>query len=338
MRVRNILLGTAFLYVTAANVAAETYKEAYTKGMKEFKARKFKESAATLEAAAKQGKTPTEKYNAILYQGFSLNKQRKFMDAAKIFEDLGKVEKLTVPQKNNAFNQYIHNIYWARKYDQVFAIATKACADDKATLYVKSNCAYLACLAAGNIKKYNEKIKWAKKLIELNPKGTWYDRALIYQSSALRGLKKYDEAKKLLSEDAISKMHPHRQGEAHAELGNAELAMKKYPEAIVEFTKIYELPKAHPAHKGMAVGMIIETYNSVGDLEKAEVWMEKLDTIKHKYWNGRGHLRAAQLYEKKGKLEEAKKHWEACAKAGTWWKKLAKKQIAVIDKKLKAKK
>jgi hypothetical protein len=39
-------------------------------------------------------------------------------------------------------------------------------------------------------------MKWGKKLQELNSKGVWYNRGLIYQAQALRVKKKYDEAEK----------------------------------------------------------------------------------------------------------------------------------------------
>ncbi|MDD3703315.1 MAG: hypothetical protein PHV75_01655 [Victivallaceae bacterium] len=80
-----------------------------------------------------------------------------------------------------------------------------------------------------------------KKLVELNDKGLWHNRGLIYQATALRNQKKYDEALAMLPDDVIAQMHPHRQGEALIERGHIFRFNKKYPEAIGEYTKVYEL-------------------------------------------------------------------------------------------------
>jgi tetratricopeptide (TPR) repeat protein len=338
MKIRNILLGATVMCTAVAVMAAETYKEAWTKGLKEYKAKKYKEAVVTLGEAAKLAKTPAEKYTSMCHQGYALQRSRKYNEAAKVFDDLMKVDKLSVPQKDNAFNQYMHNIYWSRKYKDLFAITAKTMADDKATNAMKTSGAYLSCLASGNSRKYADKINYAKKLIELNSKGVWHSRGLIYQAQALRGQKKFEAAMNLLPKEVIVKMHPHRQGEAYLERGNIKAGIKKYSEAVIEYIVVYELPKGHPTHKATAIVQTIEVLNSAGTPEAAAVWIERVDGIKNQYWKGRGQLRAAQLLEKQGKLEAAKKQWEACAKTGSWWRKLAKKQAATIDKKLKAKK
>lgn len=338
MKIRNILLGATLMLTAAASMAAENYKEAYAKGIKEYKAKKYKESAVTLAEAAKLAKTPGEKYNSMCYQGYSNNKLRKFTDAAKVFNDLMNVEKLSVAKKNNAFNQYLHNVYWTRKYKEVIAIAEKTIADDKASNYMKTIGAYLAALSSNNIRKYDEKIKWAKKLQELNPKGVWHERGFIYQAQALRSKKKYKEAEALLTKDCIAKMHPYRQGEALLERGHLKASVKNYEGAVIEYTAVYELPKGHKNHKDLAVVYAIEKLDASGKPDEAMVWVERVDSIKSKYWKALGYLRTARMLQKQGKLKEAKVNWEKCIKNGSWWKKEAVKKIAIINKKLEAKK
>lgn len=337
MKIRNILLVAFMMFTAAALTAAETYKEAYDGGMKEYKAKKYKEASVALGEAAKLAKTPGEKYNAMCYQGYSLRNLRQHAEAAKVFDDLVKVEGLSAGQKDNAFSQYLHSVYYDRKYDDVISIAEKTIADDKASNGMKSIAAYLACLTTNNQRKYDDKIKWAKKLQELNSKGIWYNRGFIYQAQALRAQKKYKEAEELLNKENIAKMHPHRQGEAYFERANIKVAQKKYDEAVVEYVTVYELPKGHPGHKESAIVYIIESLNAAGKLEDAQVWIERIDTIKSKYWKTRGLMRHAQILQKQGKLKEAKEKWEECKKSGPWWKKDADKQIAAIDKKLGAK-
>ncbi len=334
---RNILLGATLMFTAAASMAAESYKEAWEKGYKEYKAKKYKEALVALGEAVKQAKTPSEKYTAMMHQGYALRRLRKYTDAVKVYEDLLKIDKLSTGQKNNAFSQYLHNIYYSKNYKELFSIVEKTLADEKASNSFKSNCAYLACLSSGNLKKYDDKVKWAKKLQELNPSGTWYNRGLIYQAQGLRSLKKYKEAEAVLSKEAISKMPLSRQGEACLELGHVKSYAKKYDEAVVEYTAVYENPKANSYHKGMAIVYVIEKLNSAGKPDEAAVWIEKVDTIKNTYWKARGFMRAAQLLQKQGKLKEAKTKWEQCLKTGKWWKKEADKQIAIIDKKLNAK-
>ncbi len=335
MKIRNIMLGAIVICTTAAAMTAETYKEAWTKGIEEYKAKKYKEALVTLGKAAKLAKTPSEKYNSMYYLGFSLRFLQKYNEAAKVYENLLKVDKLSAGQRNNAFNLYLHNIYWGRKYDTVLAIAKKTLADDKATKSMKNTCLYLSCLSSNNLKKYADLGNFGKKLVELNPKGVWHSRGLIYQAQALARQKKPEAALKMLNKDVIAKMHPYRQYEAYNERGNIKYGIKKYQEAIIEFTAIYEMPKGPPNHKEVAIIRIIEALNASGKPEAAAVWIEKIDTIKSKYWKTRGLLRVAQNLQRQGKLEAAKKKWEECKKGGPWWTKLADKQIAVIDKKLK---
>ena len=337
MKTRNIFLVAVMMFTAVALTAAETYKEAYEEGMKGYKAKKYKEAAASLAEAAKLAKTPAEKYNSMYYEGYSLRRLRKFTEAVKVFDELMKVEKLSGKQKNNAFSQYLYNVYYSKKYDDVISTAEKTIADDKASTSMKTTSAYLACLSSSNQRKYDDKIKWAKKLQELNPKGYWHNRGFIYQAQALRAQKKYDEAEALLSKENIEKMHPHRQGEAYLERGHLMATQKKYDEAVVEYTAVYELPKGHSSHKELAIVYAIERLNSAGKPEEAQVWIERIGTIKSKYWKTRGLMRHAQLLQKQGKLKEAKEKWDECKKSGSWWKKLADKQIAAIDKKLEAK-
>ena len=336
MKTSNIFLVAVMMFTAVALTAAETYKEAYEEGMKGYKAKKYKEAAASLAEAAKLAKTPGEKYNSMYHEGYSLRYLRKYPEAVKVFDELMKVEKLSVKQKNNAFIQYLYNVYYCKKYDDVISIAEKTIADDKASTRVKTNFAYLACLSSSNQRKYDDKIKWAKKLQELSPKGYWHNRGLIYQAQALRAQKKYDEVEALLSKENIEKMHPHRQSEAYLERGHLKAAQKKYDEAVVEYTAVYELPKAHPNHKAAAIVYVIERLNSAGKPEEAQVWIERVDTIKHKYYKALGLRRTAELLQKQGKLKEAKAKWEECKKYG-YWKKYVDKKIAEVDKKLEAK-
>lgn len=337
MKVRNILLGATLMITAASAMAAETYKEAWTKGIKEYKTKKYKESIVTLAEAVTLAKTPGEKYNSLAYYGHALRCLRKYTEAAKAFEDLMKVEKLSAEQKNNAFSQYINNIYYSKKYKEVIDIAEKTIADEKASTSMKTNAAYLATRSSHNLRKQDDKIKWAKKLQELTSKGLLYNRGLIYQAQALGVQKKYNEAEELLTKEVIAKMHPHRQIDAFMTRGQIKAARGKHGEAVLEFIAVYELPKGLPSHKEVAIVHIIDKLNAAGQLEEADVWIAKVDTIKNKYWKTRGLLRTAQNLEKKGKLAEAKTKWEECKKSGPWWKKNADKQIAAINKKLKAK-
>ena len=337
MKIHNVLLGIIVMFITVASMAAETYKKVYAKGIKEYKAKKYKESVVTLGEAVKLAKTPTEKYSSMYYQGYSLRKLRKNNEAAKVFENLIKVEKLSEKQKNNVFSQYLHNVYWSKKFKEVISIAEKTLADDKATTNMKINSAYLACLSSSVLKKYADKEKYAKKICELNSKGYWHNRGLIYQSEALRAQKKYEEAEKVLNKKIIAKMHPTRQGMAYLERGHAKGSVKKYQDAVIEYTTVYELPNAHPNHKAVAIVCAIEKLNAAGKPEEAMVWAERVELIKNKYWRTRGLRRHAQLLQKQGKLEAAKKKWGECKKSGPWWKKTADKQIGIIDKKLEAK-
>ncbi|MFA7183973.1 MAG: tetratricopeptide repeat protein, partial [Victivallales bacterium] len=313
------------------------YKKTYEKGMAEYKAKKYKEAAAALEEAAKLAETPDEKYNSMVYQGYSLRNMRKYAESAKIYDNLMKVENLSVAQKNNAFIQYLNNIYSGKKYEDVISTAEKTIADDKASGNMKTIAAFRACLASNNLRKYDDRIKWAKKLQELNPKGIWHSRGLIYQAQTLRTQKKYQEAEELLSKENIAEMHPYRQGEAYLERADIKTAQKKYAEAVLEYTAIYELPKGNPNHKAMAIAYAIEKLNMAGKPEEAQVWIERVDTIKNKYWKTRSLFYQARMLQKQGKLKAAKEKWEECKKSGKWWQKEADKQIAVIDKKLGAK-
>lgn len=338
MKIRNILLGATLMLTAVTSMAAETYKEAYAKGIKEYKSKKYKEAIVTLAEAAKLAKTPSEKYHSMYYQGYALRRIRKYAEAAKVFGELLEVEKLSSKQKNSAFSHYLHNVYYTKKYKEVIGIAEKTCADEEASKSIKTTCAYLAALSSNNLKKYDDKIKWAKKLQELNPKGVWYNRGLIYQAQALRYKRKNDEAMKFLTDENIAKMHPYRKGEALFERGHIKAAKKDYEGAVIEYTAVYELPKGYKSHKDMAIVYAIQRLNSAGKPEAAQVWIERVGDIKSKYWKALGLRRSAELLEKHGKLKEAKAKWEECKKISSWWKKYIDRHIAAVNKKLEAKK
>jgi tetratricopeptide (TPR) repeat protein len=337
MKIHNILLGVIFLFTATVAMATEAYKEAWGKGLKEYRTGKYKDAIVTLSEAAKLAETSNQKYLSICYKGYSLNKLKKFDDAVKVFQELMKVEGLSVKEKYNAFNQYVHNIYFNKKYEEVAAITEKTLADEKATTAMKTACAYLSCLIGNNTKKYVKMEKWAKKLCELNPKGSWNYRGVIFQAKALRSQKKYKEAEKLLNKEIVAKMDPYRKGEAHLERGHLKGAIGKHGEAIVEFTVVYEIPNGHPSHKEQAIVYLIERFNSAGKLEEADVWIVKIDTIKNKYWKTRAMFRQAVILTKQGKLKEAKTKFEECKEMGPWYKKYSDKEIAKVDKKLEAK-
>ena len=334
MKIRNILLVATLMFTAAAAMAAENYKEAWAKGLKEYRAKKYKKSAVSLGEATKLAKTANEKYNSMYHQGYSFRYLKRYPKAIKVFGNLLKVEKLSATQKNNTFNQYLHNIYYSKKYKEVIAIAEKTIADDTSSNEIKTSCAYLASLSTKVLKKYDETIKWAKKLQELNPKGSWNARGLIYQAEALRLQKKYKEAEEVLNKGIVAKMSPYRQGDAYMQRGHIKRAMGEPQEAIVEFTTIYELKKGNPNHKASAIVYIVEVFNSAGKLEEADIWIERIDTIKNKYWKTRGIYNQAIILKKQGKLKEAKAKFEECKKTGTWYKKHAEKEIAIINKKL----
>ena len=335
MKVRNILL-VAVAMVSAVSAMAEgSYKDAWTKGYKEYKSRKYKESMVTLQEAAELAKSPNEKYSSMIYLGYSLRSLKKYDEAEKVFKELLEVEKLSDKQKNNVFNQYLNTIYYAKKYDKLLTVIDKTMADDTANTSMKSYCAYLAYNVANSKKNYADAEKWGKKLQELNPKGTWYNRGVIFQANALRLQKKVEEAAKLLEDkEFIAKMGPHQQTEAYLQRGHIKAAMGKHGEAALEFIAVYEIPKGNTGHRESAIVYVLEKFNAAGKLEEADVWIEKVDTIKLRYWKTRGYMRAAQILQKQGKLKEAKAKWEECVKLGPWWKKEANKQIAAIDKKL----
>ncbi len=334
MKIGNIFSGIVLMFTATTLIAAESYKEALEKGMAEYKAKKYQDAAVMLNEAAKLAKTPDEKYNSMYYQGYSLGKMRKYTEAAKIFAELKEVEELSAGQRNNAFKNYLRNIYNDKRYTDVIDVAEKTIADDKASKNMKTTSAYMACLASNRTQKYDDKTKWAKKLQEINPKGIWHSRGLIYQAQALRAQKKYKEAEEILNKDVIAKMHPYRQGDAYFELVNIKNAEKKYEEAISEYITVYNLPKGHKNHKERAIVLIIEELNSIGKPEEAKVWLERIDLIKNKYWKTRGLKCYADNLQKQNKLKEAKIKWEECKKSGKWWQKEADKQIAAIDKKL----
>jgi len=325
MKIRNIFLVAIAIFTTTTLMAAETYKEAWAKGVKEYKAKKYKESAVTFAEAAKLAKTPEEKYSSMCYQGYSLRSLRKYDEVIKVFEDLMKVEKLNAGLKNKAFSQYLHSLYYAKKYKEVLKMTEKTLMDDNASNSMKTICAYLSCLSSNTLIKYSDMEKWAKKMRELNPKGLWNNRGLIYQAQALRYQKKYKEAEKLLDKDIIVKMHPHRQGEAYLERGYVKGSLGKHEKAVVEFVAVYEIPKGYVGHKEVAIVYAIERLKSTGKLEAADVWIERVDTIKNKYWKARGLWNASQILQKQGKLEEAEKKLTECKKSGPWYKKASLK-------------
>ena len=287
-------------------------------------------------AVSASTKTPAEKYNALLPGAKALSAKRKFGEAKKAFENILKIEGLSDKQKNYVFSQFLNSVYRDKKYQDVLTIANQTLTDGKATPKMKTFSAYLASNSANIIKKYEDMEKFGKTLSKLNSKGTWHGRGYLYQGQALKGQKKYDKALALLTRENISHMHPNDQGVAYLERGHMFYAQKKYPEAIVEYSKVYELPKGLSSHKAEAVSRIIFTMDNARLKKEVAVWIKRIDGAKNKYWKARALFRAANFLEKQGKWKAAKEKWEVCKNTGPWWANLAKKKIAAIDKKLQA--
>ncbi len=337
MKIANTIIIAVLTFTAITSIAAETYKEAFEKGMAEYKSRKYKEAAVTLSEAAKLAGTPDEKFSSQSYQGYSLQRMYKYAEAAKLFNELSKVEKLSPAQRDKAFGNYLNTIYRAKKYVDIIAVAEKTIADDKASDAMKTSAVIAACKVSDKIKKYDDKIKWAKKLQEINPKGIWYNWSLIYQAQALRKQKKYKEAEDILSKDAIAKMHRYRQGDAYLERANIKNAEKKYKEAIIEYTAVYNIQHGKLYNKCSALVSIIDRLDYMSKPEEAEVWIGRIDSIKNKYWKAKAMKSYAKFLQKQNKLKEAKEKWEECKELGKWHRKEADKQIDAIDKKLEAK-
>ena len=331
MKVRNILIGAALMLTAVTAMAEGTYKEIFAKGLKEYKARKYKEAIVTLKEASELAKNAKEKYYSGCYYGYSLNRLRKYDDAIKVFEDLLKVEGLKQGEKDNVLYHCVRNNYYARKTDKVIEFTEKIIADDKVGKRTKTLVANLACSSKSRDKKYKEAEKWAIKMQELDPKN---HSAVIFQAQALRGQRKFEEALKVVNKDIIPEMNQKNQGNARLERSRLLSALKKHGEALVEVTAVYELDKVHQNIKDVAILYAIERFNIDGKLEGVDIWVERIDLMKHKYYKGRATLRYGQILQKQGKLEEAKKKLEESKKLHKSFKREANKHIAQIDKKL----
>lgn len=84
----------------------------------------------------------------------------------------------------------------------------------------------------------------------------------------------------------------------------------------------------------MVVAEIILSLNYSGQYDDAEAWIGKIDGIGNKYYKSSALFRAAQIFEKNGKLEDAKAKYQAVIANGNWWKDYREKRIVEIDKKL----
>ncbi len=241
MKIRSIAIFAVIMTVAVGTWAAETYKQAWTEGIKQFKAKKYAEAEKTFAEAVTLAKSAGEKYNSMYYQADCMRRKRKFADSVKVLDELLKVEGLSKGQKDSAYSAYLHNIYrqGKKKYPEVLTEADKTIADANASNSMKLTSCYLGYQAAKRLKKYDQAIEYAKKLADYdkNLKGTWNARSMTYQAEALRYKKEYQQALDVLPEEKIAKMHPHRQFEAYMQRGYAYENMKKYPEAVKENDK-----------------------------------------------------------------------------------------------------
>ncbi len=317
----------------SSTVTANTksYEDIWTKGKKEYNDKKYQEAANTLNKAVQKAITPSEKYNSMWYRGNALKVLKKFGEATIVFENLLKIEGLSEKQKEDVFKEYINSIYWNKKYQEALTVADRIVSDDKATQKMKTTCAYIACCSAEYLKKYDDMERFGKIIVELNLTGLWYGRGFLCQAKALKGQKKYDEAFALLNKENISKMHPNDQGVAYLERGHIAIARKKYPQAVIEYTNVYELPRGLVQHKEEAIARLIFAMSIMEQSEKITVWIKRIDGIKNKYWKACALLYCAQWLEKQGRYKDAKEKWRACKTAGPWWAKLAEKRICKID-------
>ncbi len=341
MKIRSFTIFALAMVFAIGAWAAEDFQKTYNEGMALYKKRKYKEAAPVLAEAVKLATKTGEKYQSMYYQSVSLQRSRKYPEALKISSELMKLEGLSPKQKDSAFSQNLHNIYYTKQYKEVVDIADKILADDKASNYQKIMSCYLGYLSCIRMKKYDQAIEFGKKLADYdkNPKSTWNARSMIYPAQASRYNRKYQQALDYLPEDEIKKMNPYRQYDAYIEKSYSNSALKKYDEAAAEAKKAITATD----NKGqIAVGtvILIEALNTGKKYEEAMAYEEQIPKIKSQYWRARGLMRLGQNLQKQGKLDEARKKYEEVLKLKTdkRIKRECQKGIQAIEKAEKAKK
>ena len=126
--------------------------------------------------------------------------------------------------------------------------------------------------------KFNKAIKTFKKALEIDPS---YTDAAVGLSIILNDIGRYDEAKKVFEEakallDHKKQMPDQNVNEKfaskHAELADMYLQYKKFPEAIEQYTKAFQLS----AKKSDFSVRLAETYVQAGQKDKA---IKELKTV-----------------------------------------------------------
>jgi tetratricopeptide (TPR) repeat protein len=226
-------------------LASTNYKETQDKGIEQYKDKDYLNAIRNFALAAKLASTPAAKYMAIFYIGASQKQLRNFTGAAEVYKELQQIPGISRAQKDNAYIQYILNLYWGRKYKEVIEIADNTLAGKGASDKIKLKSCDLGYLSARNLRLHPKSIEFAKSLAvyDKDPAGHWNARSLIFQALALRLMKRYDDALAMLPEDKIKKMHPDRQGDAYIAIGEIYDSMGKYKQAAAAYTKAAKAAK-----------------------------------------------------------------------------------------------
>ena len=337
--------------IFSVNATELTFKELYDSAVKNYNLKKYDESLQDIDKAIKQAGSEPEKSQALQHKYNIYNVQRKYEDAAKVADEALKLKTLIDVEalKNQWLYNQISAYYHGGKNDECIAACDKLLASksDASKEYGYHFKAYSFIRKDDNDKA----LETGVKLAEYAKPGTdWNCRGKIFQMTALNNKKEYDKAVAVASmtPDELKTISNGIKGEYFNLLGNIYKTQQKYPEAvaafekatqsdqasqsglgwyylaevycamnkdddaIVAFTKAYELKDTHPTHKTMAVVRAAEVLDKSEKTKEALEMLKKVDSIAnlHLDWAARGKILAGKILLKQDKKDDAKKQFE----------------------------
>ena len=173
MRSRVIAVAMA-LALCAAALGQETYKEAWGKASKTYRARKYKEAVPEFEAAAKVATKPAEKWQARMYVCYSLYNSRQYdkcAEAARAFVETPGLSKSYL-LSGRSYQGY--SLYNTKKYAECIECWKKMMEIPGVSKAYQALSLYYIGLCENGLKQYDKAIETLEKCIAVSGGPTGY--------------------------------------------------------------------------------------------------------------------------------------------------------------------
>ena len=226
--------------IGATAYGQETYKEAWGKAYKTYRARKYKEAIGEFEAALKLATKPAERSQSQMYVCYSLYNSRQYPKCAEACRSLLEMPDATKGDRLNAQCYLGYSLYNARKYAESTQEWKKLMEQKGVSKRYQALALYYTGACENALKQYDKAMESFQKCVDLSggPKG--YGASAQISLAQLYAYRKNDLKKgvELLQAIlAVPKLSGYGVSQAEYETGRLYYNKRQYAKAREHFAK-----------------------------------------------------------------------------------------------------